>query len=315
MPASDPAISSRAGDDRTCPSAKWEAAARYTCFLRILLAIMLGAVCMRGQTAKVDTSTPIGKAFVRMYNFDFGGVHAILDEQIRQNPDFELNYSVKAAALLFSELHRLKILQMDFFEDDDRVVDRKKLIPDPALHKEFVRLLEVARQKASARLAVHPWDREALFTMCMAAGLETDYAALVERRRFGSFSLAKHTQAYALKLLALNPPYYDAHMSVGSVEYVVGSMPFFLRWFIRIDQIEGDKQKAIEHLQLVAQHGRYYGPFARVLLAVIHLREKRPHEAERLLAELMAEFPENPLIKREYARAGELARRSNAAGN
>ena len=57
-----------------------------------------------------------------MYNFDFAGAHTILDQQIRQNPEFALSYSVKAAALLFSELNRLKILQMEFFEDDDKVV-------------------------------------------------------------------------------------------------------------------------------------------------------------------------------------------------
>ena len=171
-------------------------------------------------------------------------------------------------------------------------------------------------QKAGARLATHPEDRDALFTLCMSSGLATDYAALVERRRFGSFTLAKQTQVHSLKLLALKPPYYDAHMTMGSVEYVVGSLPFFLRWFVRIDQIEGSKAKAIEHLQLVAQRGRYYGPFAQILLSVIYMREKRPREAEKLLAGLIAEFPENPLIRRELARAGELARRGGGvAGN
>ena len=150
-----------------------------------------------------------------------------------------------------------------------RVVDRRKLIPDPGLRTDFFRLIETARQRANARLATHAEDREALFTLCMSAGLVTDYAALVERRRFGSFALAKQTQAYALKLLALNPPYYDARLTSGSVEYVLGSLPFFLRWFIRVDQIEGSKQKAVEHLQVVAERGKYYGPFARVLLSVI----------------------------------------------
>lgn len=274
------------------------------------------SVCLAGQTAKVDTSTPIGQAFVRMYSFDFPGAHAILDQEVRRDPAFSLTYSVKAACLLFSEMNRLKILQVDFFEDDDKVVDRKKLVPDPAVRAEFLRLIDVSREKAEAMLAKQPDDREAWFTLCMSSGLVTDYAALVERRRFGSFALAKQTQAYALKLLALNPPYYDAHMSVGSAEYVVGCLPFFLRWFIRIDRVEGSKERAIEHLQLVAERGRYFGPFARILLAVVNLREKRPREAEELLIGLSEEFPENLLIRKELARAGELVRRGkSAAGN
>ncbi len=276
--------------------------------MRLLIALWAVTCGFGAEFAKVDVSTAVGRAFVRMYEFEFSGAQAILDREIAQHPRDPLPYSVKAAALLFSEMHRLKILQIEFFEDDEQVVDRKKLVPDPALRAEFFHLIEKARSLADAALKTNPADREALFALGMCAGLVTDYAALVERRRLGSFSLAKQSQAYTLKLLALDPPYYDAHLTAGSVEYVVGSLYFFVRWFVRIDGIEGDKRKALEHLQIVAERGRYYGPFARVLLAVIHLREKRPWEAERLLAGLLAEFPSNTLFQRELARARELAR-------
>lgn len=266
------------------------------------------------QFARVDTSTAEGQALVRMYDFDFAGAHAILDSEIARDAANPFPYSVKAAAFFFSELDRLKILQTEFFEDDDKVVDRRKLSPDPAIRRQIFRLFELTRQHAAARLARHPTDREALFALAMASGLETDYAALVDRRRFGSFSLAKHSQAHALRLLALDPPYYDAHLTTGSVEYVVGSLPFFLRWFVRIDQVEGSKQKAVEHLRIVAERGRYYGPFARVLLSVIALREKRPWEAEDLLAGLCSEFPLNPLFRRELDRIRTLARGKTSTG-
>ena len=61
--------------------------------------------------------------------------------------------AVKAAAYLFSELDRLKILQMDFFEDNEKITDRRQLTPDPAVRTEFFRLLDAARQHASARLS------------------------------------------------------------------------------------------------------------------------------------------------------------------
>ncbi|HSW49154.1 MAG TPA: hypothetical protein VLH09_03220, partial [Bryobacteraceae bacterium] len=187
--------------------------------MRALLAFLLIGVSLWARNAPVDTSTPIGEAFVRMYNFDFRGAHAILDRQIARDPQCAVPHAVKAAAYLFSELDRLRILQIEFFQDDDRVIDRGRLKPDPALHDEFMRQIAMARERANARLAAHPDDREALFTLGMCAGLATDYAALVERRRLGSFALAKQSQAYVLKLLALNPPYYDAHLTAGSFEY------------------------------------------------------------------------------------------------
>jgi hypothetical protein len=276
--------------------------------LRLAALILLSAPWLWAQFAKVDASTPEGQAFVCLYQFDFPGAHAILDREIARNPSSPAPYSVKAAALFFYELDRLKILQTQFFEDDDKLADRRKLTPDPLLREQFFRLLDATRRHASSRLAAHPEDREALFAQAMASGLETDYAALVERRRLGSFSLAKQSQAHALKLLSLNPPYYDAHLTTGSVEYVVSSLPFFLRWFVRIDQVEGSKQRAVEHLKIVAERGRYYGPFARVLLSVIALREKRPWEAEFLLSGLCADFPANPLFRRELDRARNLVR-------
>ncbi|MGD0200216.1 MAG: hypothetical protein ABSD27_05635 [Bryobacteraceae bacterium] len=273
----------------------------------------LAVCCVAAEPAKLDTSTPVGQAFARLYNFDFPGAHAILDRQIRLDPQDPLPYAIKAAAHIFSELHRLKILQMEFFEDDNRVVDRSRLSPDPQVREQFFRLVDTARQRANARLAVQPNDREALFTQCVTAGLVTDYAALIERRRFGSFLLARQTQAWIRKTQVLEPPVYDAYLAVGTTEYVVGSLPFFFRWFVHIDNIEGNKQKGIATLRLVAERGRYYGPFARIVLAAIDMREKRLEDAEGLLRGLVAEFPENPLLRQELERAVELHRKADAA--
>lgn len=277
----------------------------------IILLLGLGGV-LSAEPAKVETETPIGKAFVRLYNWDFKGTHAIVDQHAREDPGDPMVPSVRAAAYMFSELHRLKILELDFFADDTHVIDRRKLVPDPALKAAFFRSVEEAKKLAQARLAAHPGDREALFSLCMVTGLVTDYAALVERRRFGSFSLSRQNQVWAKQLLALDPPYYDAYLTYGALEYVVGSMPFFLRWLVRFEQVEGSKEKAVENLEKVATRGKYYGPFARILLSVIHMREKRASKAETLLSGLAEDFPENPLIKQELARAGTMARRQAA---
>ena len=89
-------------------------------------------------------------------------------------------------------------------------------------------------------------------------------------------------------------------------------MPFFVKWFVKFEQTQGSKAEAIKNLTLVAQKGRYLRPFAKVLLAVIHLREKRPLDAEILLGELNREYPENPLFRKELAKLQ--ARRKIAAG-
>jgi hypothetical protein len=269
----------------------------------VVLALWLAAAGGQAKPASPpNPSNAIEHAFNRMYNCDFPGAHAILDEQLRKRPEDPLLYAVKAAAYLYSEFQRLEILETEFFANDDKVTDKKKVKPDPAVRAMLFRLTGDARLRATARLAVDAKDRDAMLAMCMATGVETDYTSLIEKKYIRGYSLSKESQQYARKLLSLNPPCYDAYLTLGSVEYVVGNLNFFWRLFVRFDQIEGSKQRAIEELKKVIDGGRYYPPFAKILLSVIYLREKQPQQALRLLKEMQRDFPENPLVKNEINR-------------
>ncbi len=271
---------------------------KLVCALGLLL-----AAASAGRAAEPPAPTAIDRAFNRMYNLDFAGAHAILDEELRAHPENPLIYSVQGAAYLFSEFDRLNILEIEFFENDDKVTDRKKVKPDPVARARLLQVTAEARKIALARLAVEPNDANAMFALCMAAGVETDYAGLVEKKYLRTYSLSKEAQGYARKLLAMQPPCYDAYLTLGAVEYVVSNLNFFYRLFIRFDQIEGSKAKAEENLKKVVEGGRYYPPFARILLSVIYLREDKVAQALALLKEMEKEYPGNRVIQNEVRRA------------
>jgi hypothetical protein len=253
------------------------------------------------DTAPAPAPDPFVPIFNRLYNYDFATAHMMLDERQRADAADPLPYAVRAAVYMFSEFERLKILETEFFIDDDNMVDgqghRQK--PDAEVKRRLFVTLDAARARANVILTADPSQRRALLAMVMAAGVAADYTGFVERRQWKGMSLTRETNRYAQKLLALKPPVYDAYMNVGSLEYVVGSLPFYVRWFVRFDKIEGNKRKGIEQLKLVAQHGTYYGPFARILLAVASLREHKLEDARQIVTQLAAEFPENPLLARE----------------
>lgn len=270
-----------------------------TAFSRRDLLVWAGAVRLaRGA----DAPSPVRRALDRLYNFNFADANRILDEQIRAEPDDSTAFAFRAASLLFQELDRLGILEGEFFADDERIAEKRKLKADPEVRRQFYEYIEGARRRARHRLATNPEHVYSLFTMCISAGLVTDYVALVERRQLGSFQHFRESQSYALKLLRLDPGFTDAYMTMGLTEYVLGSVPFFIRWFVKFDGAEGDKAAAETNLKKVIASGRYLGPFAKILLSIIYLREKRPKECERLLAELARDFPENPLFRKELGK-------------
>jgi hypothetical protein len=196
-------------------------------------------------------------------------------------------------------MDRLHILETDFFLDDDKIASKEKLKPDPASRAVIYGSIDQARKLAVAKLAANSDDRDALFAACMASGILSDYTALVERRQWRSVSMAADTNRYAQKLLALKPPVVDAYLEVGAVEYIVGSLPFFIRWFVRFDGIQGRKDRGMDQVKQVAANGRYYAPYAKILLAVACLREKRFQEARNWLAEFSRDYPQNTIVRRE----------------
>ena len=77
----------------------------------------------------------------------------------------------------------------------------------------------------------------------------------------GSLSSARSANDYARRLIKLNPQFIDAYLTTGLSEYLIGSLPFYVRWFVHFDGVSGSKTQAIDNLQLVARSGRYLRPF------------------------------------------------------
>jgi predicted Zn-dependent protease len=275
----------------------------------MILCVLL-FVCPGFVRAAEPLIPDIGRAFDRLYNFDFAGSHAVLNAYAAAHPDEALPHAVRSAVYLFTELDRLGILESQFLTDDDRIVDKRKLMdPDPKIRVEFFQAVSAAESRAKRVLASKPDDPDSLLAMCIAYGELSDYTALVEKRQIGSMSPAKVGNSFAQRLLRLKPPRLDAYVSTGFSEYLIGSLPFFMRWFIHFDNIKGSKDEAVRNLELVRTQGQYLKPFAKVLLGIIYLREKQRDEAITVLAELARDYPANPLFRKELAELSAQPRR------
>ena len=266
-----------------------------------------GALCLALITTAVAADLPatpvsLDQGFRLLYNLDFDQAHQVFLSWQRQHPQDPLGPTAEAAGLLFSEFHRLGVLESQFYTNDKTFLNRDKVDPDPAVRDLFNAALTRSQTIATNRLSASPKDRDALFSMTLSSGLQADYAALIEKRNLPSLRFTRDANDWADKLLAVDPDCYDAHVATGFSKYIIGSMSAPVRWIMRLGGVAGDKKAGIAELQLTADHGHYLGPFARILLAIAYVRDKDNTHAREILAALRDEFPKNPLFAHEIAR-------------
>lgn len=244
----------------------------------------------------------LDQGYSGLYNLDFTGAQKDFSKWQQQHPDNPVGPASEAAGLLFSEFHRLGILEAQFYEKNAKFAARPKMNADAAVRAQFYDAIGRAENLAYSRLARDANDQDALFALTLASGLQADYAALIDKHNLDSLHFTKQASAYAQRLLAVCHDCYDALLATGFSKYIIGSMAAPVRWFLRLDGLPADKQGGIKDLQMTAQHGHYLAPFARILLAIAYVREKDKPCALELLSGLSSEFPANPLFSREITR-------------
>lgn len=271
---------------------------------KVATVVLLSFVFVTSCVVSADnlSNTPLDAGYADMYNLNFSAAHDAFHTWEKLHPEDPVGPVSDAAAYLFSEFHRLHILEVELFTDNDKYEKRDRPSPDPAVKTAFNRALLNAQQLADKALARDPQDRNALFAQILANGLRGDYAALIEKRNFAGLSYMKTSRALASKLLALDPSYYDAYLAVGVENYLLGLNPAPVRWLLRIGGAQTDKDQGIAKLRLASEKGHYLAPFARLLLAVAALRDHDRATAKTLLAGLAQQFPNNPLYGKELAK-------------
>lgn len=270
----------------------------------LVVAILCSSLALSARAEdipRVAGDSPLDRGFTGLYNLDFAGAQGEFSSWEKEHPDDPVGPVSEAAGYLFSEFNRLGVLEAQFYENNAAFDNRPKVTPDPAVRDRFQHAIGRAEALAHSRLAKDAKDRDALFAMTLSAGLQADYAALIEKRNISSLHFTKQASASAQELLSVCPDCYDALLATGFSKYIIGSMSAPVRWILRMGGLPADKQGGLADLQTTAEHGHYLAPFARILLAIAYVREKNKPRAITLLAGLEQEFPGNTLFPREIA--------------
>jgi len=264
-----------------------------------LVACALAACTMTCAAADLTRPASLEDGYAQMYNRQFEDAHRTFRQWQAAHPANPLGPVSDAAAYLFSELDRLRILQSEFFAEDQRFLKTRKPTADSALKIEFEKDLAQADQLATAKPS---GDTDAQFAAVLEHGLHSDYLALIEKRYVAALGETKQGRTAAERLLASHPDYYDANLAIGVENYLLSLKPASLRLLLRAGGAETDRQAGLEKLRLTAEKGHFLAPFARLLLAVAALRDKDYSKARAQLSWLAAQYPQNDLFREELAK-------------
>lgn len=262
------------------------------------LLLMLFAGTVRSETPY----TLLEQGYRQMYNLQFEQAHQSFSQWEKLHPDDPFGPVSDAAAYLFDEFDRLRILQSEFFTDDDNFLSRQKPKADPVTKKKFEAALGRSYDLAQKALKANPQDENAMFSQLLRLGLHSDYLALIEKSNFAALKEVKAARTLAEQLLARNPTLYDAYIAVGVENYLLSLKPAPVRWFLRMGGAQTDKETGVAKLRITAEKGHYLKPYAQLLIAVADLRDGDKSKAKLLLGELSREFPQNRLYRSELAR-------------
>jgi hypothetical protein len=257
-----------------------------------LIAFLSVVASAQDNHARLDALRAEG--YEALYNLDYETARSRFKKMIELAPDHPAGAECYASSLWVEQLNeqwKLKAtLYNDKASDEKPRVDRKQA-------DEFKRWTRQAKQLSQARLRKDPKDVEALYFLGAAEGLEAAYAAGVERKYMPAFRSGQDSVERHRAVLKLAPEFHDAELTIGLMNYVVGSLPLPAKMIAATMGVRGSKKRGLQALERVAKEGKWARDVARMLLIDLYKREKRFDDAEKMARELAEKYPRNYLFK------------------
>ena len=257
----------------------------------MLVALALFVLLVPNQ-ARLDTLRAEG--YEALFNLDYETAHKRCQQMIDLAPDDPAGAECYASTLWVQQLNEAWKLKSTLYRDN---ANGTKTRTDRKQSEDFRRWTRQAKQLAQARLRKNPKDVEALYFLGAAEGLESVFAAGVERQFMPAFRSGTDAVEHHRAVLKLAPDFHDAELTIGLMYYVIGSLPLPAKMLAATMGVRGSKKRGLEALECVAKEGKWARDIARMLLIDLYKREKRFDDAAKLAGELAEKYPRNNLFR------------------
>ena len=272
------------------------------------LLLLLSVVASAGTDSGTWTPTrstndaTTRKGFDYFYNIEYDKAIREFEEAVQAHPGDPFAVNHLLSAVIFKELYRIGALDTEAYATES-FLDKKYLVPlDPKVHERVNQLSAQSVQLSDGYLAKHSNDVNALYARGVARGLKSTYMGMAEHAWFAALRQAIGARHDHERVLEMDPNYVDAKLSVGVDLYVIGSLSWPVKVMASVAGLSGNKQKGLEYLRDVADHGRPEVAWdGKIALALFLRREQKYDGALQIVGGMYQAFPRNFLVATEYA--------------
>jgi tetratricopeptide (TPR) repeat protein len=242
------------------------------------------------------------------YNLDYTTARAKFEEIRKRWPHHPAGDLYVANIIWLEHLYKLRRLQTGLYQNESFYAgfegskdNEQGDSVEAKVDREFRALMTTAKAKAMTLVNMNRNDPHARYYLGAVYSVMAAYEASTARKfwsalRNGSKGIDAHQQ-----VLKMKPDYYDAYLSVGLYDYVIGNLPFAVKALIAMGGVRGNKERGIKQLNFIIENKAENADDARVMLIGIYQNENKPEAALAILQEFTQRYPNNFLFRLEFA--------------
>lgn len=246
-------------------------------------------------------TTSVNQVLECIYNLQFGCAQKELEVWLGHHPDDLRALNYLANATLDQQLFDAGLLSSEVYVNRGSVFRKKKVPLPKGFEKSFLGILDKAQTLAEQRLRRNPRDEEALYWLGVTHSIRAEFEFILQRSFFAALHEGMAARQYNLQLQKVDPTNVDSLLVLGVSNYVLGSLPWYIKLLASIAGYHGNRQQGLEEVVQVSEKGHYAKVDARIVLVALYRREKMHSQELADLGDLARSYPQNFLFEEEIA--------------
>ena len=270
-------------------------------FAMVPAIVAIGLVLAASGSQAPPEPEAVRQAKEYQLNLDYNQAEKLLQAYVADRPDDLRALNLLATVLLYREMFRRGLLESQLYGSKGEIFKPKQEPLDAEFQQRLLAILADAQGRAEHRLKRDPKDKEAMYWAGVTHGTRATYEFALHRAWLPALHEAKDATRYHRELIALDPAYVDALLIVGVNDYVVGSLPWYVKVLAALAGAHGDRSGGLAKVKRVANSGNCAREDARFMLDVLYQREKMLNEAAAVVEPMTRQYPRNFLLRMELA--------------